>query len=963
MGFMNGGLCRLIGAAVVAVALFFPHPGHTAEDVSYSIGQSWFKPSLTVNNDPKLCEILLDGYINYFVRRGDINPLEADFAGERFREGKQPSGTGSVKILAKSLKEVEWKSVQLENAVSGYYNDFRIAETTLNGQYFAVVRKYSSQGIEEVSEDIFRTTPILNNDVPFQADDLHQSFGKKIFNKLVFNEQENVFDVIYRDDPRFENYESQTFVKITNIYQSNGATYLLLIASNQPDTYMLVRLIDPKKLALTCSLQTVPQQSHIDQQQKQLEEFKALESDLITMIGEEGNCGTLHALSRAKHSLTSALNELLYHPWNIPPGDWKLRKNSVDSSLFVWGHSGIWNYHVYKRYESDLPKAEKRLAQFYRKNFSLSENAAHELAERALAHAIVSGFDHGSANDEMGYLHEILLTGANTTELESEHVTTETDQRGQESLLTFAIGHSELVKALLDMGLDPNRQNAFGKTPLMYAAQFNDVESAKILLEKGAFTEGTTIDSDDSCTYTIGIKNVSALHYAVRYSSREFIELLLNHDAPIYIKDSKGRTPFDYLMIYGDVGYGASPPIEGELPEKNENLTADDSKWLQKVLKPPEEGEKNRLSNKINLQAEQFYRQGKLQDAYASLKRAIALDPHNERARANQSLIALKLGRLGESAQLSTVLIASAQSKAAKANAYFNLGLACRQKEMSGNNYTIIDYDGERFCDNDVYLSQGKRADHSAFSSFLSAYLLQPTPDRLSAILRYFEESDTANKKQLLNLSDTDSGAKSLIFYGKNWFFLVDADKEVSFKRLTIFVNNTDKELVFERKEVIPLSTTQKLEHWIVSPSTYYGNWNFPLKLDDSIYNKTCSFVFGADTKLVEIVSPKKRYGLNSRKNTVDVHTLSSPRLLVLYGNRVEWTLEGDLSNIVGLYVHGQSTISLSSGKTVPIYYDNEKVDFDPKDTSFNRYTVSKIGLAVDSIITVDESGKAVVTD
>lgn len=957
---LRGNLCGFVCAAVVVVVLLFGHPCLSADDASYNIEQSWFKPSLTVDNDPELCMALLNGYTNFFRQIGDINPLAADFKGEKSRERgqlSQNSGTGSLELVGKVLHEVPWKSLENEG------DDLRIAEIFLDGQYKAFVRRNYSIGWREgYFNDIFITQPLSGYGLT--KDDYESFFTNNSFGVLGGNNEKELLQVLDKDERHTRDYHLNFYTSIANIYTAKNAIYLLLSNDSPiPGTYMLVRMLDAKNLAHTCSLQTRPQQSQIDEQLEWLAEVKALKEDLMAMMGVDGNCGTLNSLSGAKNSLTGVLDEILYRPWNIPPGDWVSRLSPIDSNFFVWGHSGVWNYHVYQRYKSNLPQAEKQLAQFYRKNFRLDENSAHKLAEKALALAIVSGFDHGSTDDTMGDLHMKLLTGISVDELEKEDITTKTDMQGEESLLTFAIGHPELVNALLAKGLDPNRQNSFGKTPLMYAAQFNDVESAKIILKHGALTEAETIRSNDSCNNTIGVKNVSALHYAVRYASAEFIKLLLDYDAPIYTKDSEGKTPFEYLMVYGDVGTGGKPTANANPPERNAHLTADDCRWLQSILKPLEEGEKGRLSKKTNLQAEQLYKQGKLREAYASLKRAISLDPSNERAKANQALVSLKLGNLGESAQLSTALIAAAQSKAEKANAYFNLGLACRQEAMSGNNYNVINYDGDRFCDNDSYVSQGKRIDRSAFASFLAAYHLQQTPERLNAILQYFEQSDSANEQRLLKFSDDDSGVKSLYFYGQSWFFLVDANKEVSFKRLAILINNIEQEMNFANKEVIPLSSTLKLVHWSV-PSPYYGTWNFPIKLDDMIYNETCSFVFAADTKLVEIVSPKERYGWNARKNKVLVNSaLSSPKLIVLYGNNVDWALEGDLTNIAGVYVHGQSTVSQPIGKTVPVYSDNMQVEFDPKDTSFNRYTVSKIGLAVDSIITVDESGKAEVTE
>jgi tetratricopeptide (TPR) repeat protein len=676
------------------------------------------------------------------------------------------------------------------------------------------------------------------------------------------------------------------------------------------------------------------------------------------MMGEEGSCGSLHSLYRAREGLTDALMEMLYRPWNIPADDWKKRRFSVDVDLFDWGHSGIWNYHVYRRYEAHRLEAEKQLAQFYRTQYGLDEQTANGVAGKALAHALVSGFDHGSATDSMTNVHVKLLTGESVDMFAGEEISRETDDPEQDSLLTFAIGHPELVRFLLGKGLDPDHQNAFGKTPLMYAAQFDEVESAKILLEHGAMVEAATIESGDTCNYTIGVKNVSPLHYAVRYASKVFIDLLLEHGAPTYVKDSKGKTPYDYLQMYGRDCGGVTPDPDGKPPEWNTKLTSKDCAALQATLLPPEQGDRGRLSAKANLQAEQMYREGKLKEAYAALKRAISLDPGNERARANQSLVALKLGRLGESAQLSTALIASATSDAEKANAYFNLGLACRQAGMSGNHYETIDYDGEVYCWNEGFGGKNQ-FDRSAFANFINAYRLQPTQDRLDIILRFLSEPDLANGKRIVFFNDADHGVKSLYLNRQHWYFLVEANKEVPFKKLAVLVNNKMEEFVFADKEVIPLSTALKLEHWS-RPSPYYGNWVSPLNLDNSIYVLKSSFVFAADTRIVQINST--RVPVTEKPRIVVSQGLNTPTLLLLYGNGVDWTIEGDLKNIKGVYVHGYSSFYQSESRAIPVYADNQKANYGSMEDSMQEVkTLSELGLPVSSVITVDESGKAVV--
>src|SRR5690606_35380685 len=67
-----------------------------------------------------------------------------------------------------------------------------------------------------------------------------------------------------------------------------------------------------------------------------------------------------------------------------------------------------------------------------------------------------------------------------------------------DSVLNAAIGYPEALQYLLGRGLDPNVTNGFGKTPLMYAAQHDQLESARILLRAGADPNAATYPPEDT---------------------------------------------------------------------------------------------------------------------------------------------------------------------------------------------------------------------------------------------------------------------------------------------------------------------------------------------------------------------------------------------------------------------------------------------------------------------------------
>ena len=91
----------------------------------------------------------------------------------------------------------------------------------------------------------------------------------------------------------------------------------------------------------------------------------------------------------------------------------------------------------------------------------------------------------------------------------------------------------EVVRAILDCGVDVNVQNQFGSTPLSYAAggHFKDHRVVRLLLDHGADPNAH-----------IG---TPPLQRASRNGSVEIVRLLVERGASVEVKDGLGRTPMD----------------------------------------------------------------------------------------------------------------------------------------------------------------------------------------------------------------------------------------------------------------------------------------------------------------------------------------------------------------------------------------------------------------------------------
>jgi ankyrin repeat protein len=127
-----------------------------------------------------------------------------------------------------------------------------------------------------------------------------------------------------------------------------------------------------------------------------------------------------------------------------------------------------------------------------------------------------------------------------------------------EPLVSDAIEHPATLRALLELGLDPNEMGATGRTPLMVAARLDLVEAAEILLAHGAVLDS---GAGDAVAQTGGTGDAlcrngdvamsdapgrTALSYAAELASPAMVRLLLDHGAKPVQSDSTSRRPGDY---------------------------------------------------------------------------------------------------------------------------------------------------------------------------------------------------------------------------------------------------------------------------------------------------------------------------------------------------------------------------------------------------------------------------------
>jgi ankyrin repeat protein len=124
----------------------------------------------------------------------------------------------------------------------------------------------------------------------------------------------------------------------------------------------------------------------------------------------------------------------------------------------------------------------------------------------------------------------------------------------EQTALMWAVGekHPDVTRALIEHGADINAATKLGFTPLLFAAREGDLESAKLLLDKGVDVnisvgeEGETGEAVDLSGHQDSSK-LSALHVAVQRGHSDLAALLLDRGAdPNY--DVPGWTPLHWAV-------------------------------------------------------------------------------------------------------------------------------------------------------------------------------------------------------------------------------------------------------------------------------------------------------------------------------------------------------------------------------------------------------------------------------
>lgn len=332
-------------------------------------------------------------------------------------------------------------------------------------------------------------------------------------------------------------------------------------------------------------------------------ELLPLYHTLATMLGNATPCGVSSASHQNRYMAEMDKLRIAFRPWtsaNVPvPAAVRATRSTakrIRGVLASWGNDSLWNHRVHRRLDGELATARTALTAYYRDGFGVPAVQAEVAAAMAIDRILIAHFPWPNNSGDAGLagygkklpplterianvfstgyssrpsisrlLDEAALVGLPGEQLvrlmetealgEGIYVDVEKDYPADhDRLVSKALQHPELVKFLLEAGADVNHRNRFGKTALMYAAQFDLPDAMTLLLDHGADIGLAATVASSGCRQNSDIANVyitrsnrTALTYAAEYASLGTIRKLLDAGARTDVEDTLGNSLLVYL--------------------------------------------------------------------------------------------------------------------------------------------------------------------------------------------------------------------------------------------------------------------------------------------------------------------------------------------------------------------------------------------------------------------------------
>lgn len=296
--------------------------------------------------------------------------------------------------------------------------------------------------------------------------------------------------------------------------------------------------------------------------------------------------------------LKIAIDPITYQKTLDTPENLKKKYDILKSYFRYWAYQSIGNFRLYKAFWQEYNNAIEPLEKYFESNFNFDKgsniyytsNALNEFLNWAVGETkiykdisplakIMSNknysvsyiqdfiFSNNPSQDDLTIALQAALLNQREKEILELLIRfgTRIDE-GYESAIFYALENYENTNFLIQNGANVNQANAFGKTPLFYAIEFNRLDIIKLLLDNGANVNQKYINNNEKLALSANIgsntpyfitfcalehtsKNV--LMHAAAYGNVEILKLLISKGANFNAVDDLGFNALDFALSAG----------------------------------------------------------------------------------------------------------------------------------------------------------------------------------------------------------------------------------------------------------------------------------------------------------------------------------------------------------------------------------------------------------------------------
>lgn len=296
--------------------------------------------------------------------------------------------------------------------------------------------------------------------------------------------------------------------------------------------------------------------------------------------------------------LKIAIDPIAYQKTLDTPENLEKKYDILKSYFRYWAYQSIGNFRLYKAFWKEYNNAIEPLEKYFESNFNFDKgsniyytsNALNEFLNWAVGETKIYkdisplAKIMSNKNYSVSYIQDFIFSNnPNQDDLTIALQAALLNQRekeilellirfgarideGYESAIFYALENYENTNFLIQNGANVNQANAFGKTPLFYAIEFNRLDIIKLLLDNGANVNQKYINNNEKLALSANIgsntpyfitfcalehtsKNV--LMHAAAYGNVEILKLLISKGANFNAVDDLGFNALDFALSAG----------------------------------------------------------------------------------------------------------------------------------------------------------------------------------------------------------------------------------------------------------------------------------------------------------------------------------------------------------------------------------------------------------------------------